>query len=668
MRTLTCLLFMLLLPAIGLAQRDELNERDFKVVDAVTGLPVRAHFQSSFYLGNRLPAPRNGREYDSHFEYQFFAPGYVSQIVREYQIGKAVPHVVSLRPLETVLTETVVVASRQYEYSKRVPQVVRTIAARELTTAAPATTADALAQTGEVFVQQSQMGGGSPVLRGFEANKVLLTVDGIRLNNLIYRGAHLQNVITLDPAILDRAEVAMGTGSAAYGSDALGGVVALFTRSPLLIEMDDVEEAAHADTARFGGTAFTRYATANHGQTAHLTLDYGRKKVGVLSSVTLSRFSDLRVGATGRKADWDNWGLRPVYQTRQGEADVAVDNPNPVVQRGSGYDQADALLKVVYQPRRAWHHTLNLQGSTSTDVPRTDRLSEIRNGQPRFAEWTYGPQRRGLAAWQVEHAPVSENRRFSNRLNLSVAAQHVEESRHDRRWQAPRLNNRFERVSAFSVNADFIRRLHWDFKENVTFCYGTELLYQTVRSTAYTTPAGSGRTAADRQPLDTRYPDGGASVRTGAVYVTVERPRGSLTQSAGVRVTTQTLHATFRDRTFFPFPFERVRQRQTALTGHTGLTWQGPHGWWLAARAAAGFRAPNVDDLAKVFESVPGALVVPNPRLRPERTWSAELTVRRQAAGWLDARLTGYHTWYRNALGLAPGQFNGADRCCTTVC
>ncbi|NJN34367.1 MAG: TonB-dependent receptor plug domain-containing protein [Saprospiraceae bacterium] len=71
-------------------------------------------------------------------------------------------------------------------------------------------------------------------MRGFEASRVLLVVDGVRMNNLIYRSGHLQNAITVDQNMLDRVEVLFGTASTVYGSDALGGVVHFFTKKPLL--------------------------------------------------------------------------------------------------------------------------------------------------------------------------------------------------------------------------------------------------------------------------------------------------------------------------------------------------------------------------------------------------------------------------------------------------
>ena len=94
------------------------------------------------------------------------------------------------------------------------------------------TTGDLLQNSGQVHLQMSQQGGISPVLRGFEANRVLLVVDGVRMNNAIYRSGHLQNAGTLDPFAIAQTQVVMGPSSVMYGSDALGGVVHFLTRRP----------------------------------------------------------------------------------------------------------------------------------------------------------------------------------------------------------------------------------------------------------------------------------------------------------------------------------------------------------------------------------------------------------------------------------------------------
>ncbi|MBP6811064.1 MAG: TonB-dependent receptor plug domain-containing protein, partial [Saprospiraceae bacterium] len=124
--------------------------------------------------------------------------------------------------LEAVpLNEAVISVTRGSLAKSAVAQQVKTLRRTEIEFANAQSTADLLLGTGQVFVQKSQQGGGSPVLRGFEASRVLLVVDGVRMNNAIYRAGHLQNAITMDNAVLERVEVSFGPASTVYGSDAL---------------------------------------------------------------------------------------------------------------------------------------------------------------------------------------------------------------------------------------------------------------------------------------------------------------------------------------------------------------------------------------------------------------------------------------------------------------
>ena len=110
------------------------------------------------------------------------------------------------------LDETVVSVSKTEERARNISNTVDVLHPTEIAFKNPQTSADMLENTGHVFIQKSQMGGGSPIIRGFEANKVLIVVDGVRMNNAIYRGGHLQNVITIDNAMIERTEVVYGPG------------------------------------------------------------------------------------------------------------------------------------------------------------------------------------------------------------------------------------------------------------------------------------------------------------------------------------------------------------------------------------------------------------------------------------------------------------------------
>jgi hemoglobin/transferrin/lactoferrin receptor protein len=133
----------------------------------------------------------------------------------------------------TELDEVVVSYSRWSQDRDEVPNRVERMSLRDSRLRNPQTAADMLAQSGAVFVQKSQQGGGSPMIRGFATNRVLIVVDGVRMNNAIYRSGNLQNVISVDALSLQRAEVVFGPGSLIYGSDAIGGVMDFHTLAPV---------------------------------------------------------------------------------------------------------------------------------------------------------------------------------------------------------------------------------------------------------------------------------------------------------------------------------------------------------------------------------------------------------------------------------------------------
>ncbi|WP_207433887.1 TonB-dependent receptor [Sabulibacter ruber] len=537
------------------------------------------------------------------------------------------------------LEEVVVSASKFEEKRADVPQQFQVLKARELAFQNNQTSADVLQQTGQVLVQKSQAGGGSPILRGFEANKVLMVIDGVRLNNAIYRGGHLQNVITVDNASLEKVEMVFGPGSVVYGSDALGGVIHFYTKNPVLADSAGV---------RVTGGAFTRYATANKEKTGHVDFSVGGRKWGSFTSFTYSDFGDLRQGKN-RNPFYGTWGLRPYYAQRINGEDVMVPNENINVQKFTGYKQYDVLQKVLFQPSAKTAHLLNLQFSTSSDIPRYDRLTEVdAQGRLNHGEWYYGPQERWLAAYTF----TTKGRGWLENLRVTAAYQSVEESRHNRRFNRGPLQNRLEHVDVYTLNADASRILG-----EHELRYGLEGTYNEVSSRAY----GTNLTTGERSPLDTRYPGGGSDMRTAAAYFTHTweiTPQWIF--SDGFRLSRVELNADFsQDKTFFPFPFDDVTQKNTALNGNLGLVYQPGRDWRFAAVASSGFRAPNVDDLAKVFESVAGQLVVPNPTLKPEYTYNAELSIGKTIAQAVRVEGVGFYTWYRDAITTQPFTYLG---------
>lgn len=179
------------------------------------------------------------------------------------------------------LEEFVLSASRFKERERDVPEKIDILKSTDIAHTDAQTTGDLLLNTGTTFVQKSQMEGSSPVIRGFEASRILLVVDGIRMNNAIYRSGHLQDIITVDQNALERVEVISGPGSVIYGSDALGGVIHMMTRTPKFLG---------ADGRKVGGDAFFRTSTANSELTAHAGFELRGAKLASYTSITASDF------------------------------------------------------------------------------------------------------------------------------------------------------------------------------------------------------------------------------------------------------------------------------------------------------------------------------------------------------------------------------------------
>ncbi|MFM8913378.1 MAG: TonB-dependent receptor [Flammeovirgaceae bacterium] len=240
------------------------------------------------------------------------------------------------------LEEVIVSANRIAEQRKTIAQQIFVIRPSTIQAFNAQTTADLLQNTGLVAMQRSQQGGGSPMMRGFEASRVLLVVDGVRMNNGIYRAGHLQNVLRVDNNNLDHAEVLLGPSSTVYGSDALGGVVHFFTRNP--------ELAANGKKGNTKGESFVRLGSANNENTIHFDVNIADEKLGSFTSFTISDFGDLRMGRNNNPNQERFFGARRQFVTRSPDntSDLLLNNPDTLIQKFSGYRQWDILQKFLY--------------------------------------------------------------------------------------------------------------------------------------------------------------------------------------------------------------------------------------------------------------------------------------------------------------------------------
>ena len=545
------------------------------------------------------------------------------------------------------LEEAVVYTSKFAEKKKNLAQPIDIITAKTIARYNAQNMGDLLINTGQLFVQKSQQGGSSPVIRGFEASRVLLVVDGIRLNNAIYRSGHLQNVITIDQFMLDRVEVLYGPGSTLYGSDALGGVVHMRTRTPQL---------SQNGKTLFTSQLVTRFSNVNRERTLHSSQQIGGKKWGWLQSVTVSDFGDLRMGDRYSKR-YPDFGRRTQYIETINGVDQLVTNTDDRIQKFSGFKQWDLMGKLLFKPRPNQTHLLNLQHSNSSNIPRYDRLQDRKTfpgigNTLRWAEWYYGPQTRWLAAyeWSVKNFSKIDE------LRLNLNYQHIKESRQQREYLAyTQFDSRREAVQVAGITLD--AREKWGRHE---LTLGTDAQHNKVRSTADRTNLLTGAVT----PLDTRYPDGQNRMTLVGLYGQhlYKSNNGKWIVNDGLRLQYVGLRSTLTNNNFFYFPFTSIEQHQRSLTGNLGLVHLHSTTIRIAANLASAFRAPNIDDAARIFESSSSArrLIVPNPDLRAEHTYTADINFQYRTEK-IKMEMGVFYTLFRNAIALAPFRLNGQD-------
>lgn len=544
--------------------------------------------------------------------------------------------VIRLTPSSLSLGEVVLSATRWRQQTTHVPFQIITLSPREMVLQNPQTAADLLGSSGKVFIQKSQQGGGSPMIRGFATNRLIYAVDGVRMNTAIFRGGNLQNVINLDPFAVEQTEVLMGPGSVIYGSDAIGGVMSFQTLTPQL----SLEEKP-----RVSGTALARYASANREQTGHVDINVGWKRWASVTSFSSWDFDHLKQGSHGP----DDY-VKDYFVQRQDGRDVVITQEDPLLQVPSGYTQKNLMQKLRFVPGGGWDLQYGFHYSATSSYGRYDRHNRRRNGSARYGEWNYGPQK-----WLMHHLHLhhSGGSGWYDQLTIRLARQVFEESRMDRAFNDPVRNTTQEQVRAFSANIDLTRQMG----ERNRLYYGLEYVINDVRSVGQNTDLLTGEIL----PGPSRYP--WATWLAYALYLHDEWELSKrLTLEAGMRYSRFELEADFsQNLPFYPFPFSSARIRDGALTGSLGGVLRLPGSWLIKAHAGTAFRAPNVDDIGKVFDSEPGAVVVPNPELRAEYAYSFDLGLTKVFGDLLKVDLSAYYTHLDHALVRRDFRLNGQD-------
>ncbi len=535
------------------------------------------------------------------------------------------------------LAEVVVSASKWETKKNEIPNKIEVIKSKDIVFENPQTSAEMLASGNAVFIQKSQLGGGSPMVRGFAANTILFIMDGVRMNNAIYRSGNLHNVLQADVNSVESAEVIFGPGTNIYGSDALGGVVDIHILKP---------KYGTSEKWKVNGNGLARLTTADFEKTVHFDLNFANEKWAFLAMFSFSDFDDLKMGNIHNE-----YTQRPKYiETIEGQ-DSIVDNSKPNEQKFSGYSQMNFVSKVSNKFSKTAEWIMSFYMSKTTDVPRYDRLIQYNDEKLKYAEWYYNPQQ-----WMMSSLQIKLNGKTSiyNHSVFTLAYQSIKEGRNDRKYRDDWLRKRNEAVSVFSFNADFDKTLP---KRNSLF-YGIELVFNDVTSTGIMQNIITDET----ETISSRYPDGGSTYFTAGAYFSYKKNfvRIPMTFLSGIRYSYTTLDSRFTDTSFYKLPYSKINISNSAITGNAGIVYH-PGGLQLSLNLSSGFRAPNLDDVAKIFDSEPGNVVVPNEDLKPEYLYNTDLGVSYNFEERAKLQFNVFYSYLKDAMVRRDFQIDGKD-------
>ena len=501
------------------------------------------------------------------------------------------------------LDQIIISASRFAQDIKEIPQRILQINKQGITISNPQTSADLLNISGHIYIQKSQMGGGSPIIRGVSTNRLVLSVDGVRLNNAIYRAGNIHNVISIDPFSIENTEIIMGSSSVMYGSDAIGGAMNFYTKKPKFSE---------TQTPLILINSTLRSASTNNEKTGHFDINIGFKKWALLTSFSRNDFDDLTMGKHGL-SDY----LRPEYVDIVNGLDSIIQNSNPRVQKYTQYSQFNFMQKVLFRPNNNITADLGIHYSSTSDIPRYDRLIRYNNQNDLYySEWYYGPQE-----WLLINSQISidtQNSKLFDRAKFTTAYQGFNESRNSRKTYDIIKSIRDEKVNIFSINLDFIKSI----SNNSSISYGVEYLNNKINSK-------SRLLNVDELIIyenASRYPDNSTWQSTATYLNYKHRLKENIIFQSGLRYSHISIKADLSENNqFFDLPFSNADVSTGALVGGVGISWIQNENYRWKFNLNTAFRAPNLDDVAKIFDSEPGSVVVPNPDLRPERSLGVDL-------------------------------------------
>ncbi len=436
---------------------------------------------------------------------------------------------------DTIHLEDIVIVGNRFETSlSDRPEAISVLNIRQLKSLSPMSMPEALSAMPGVFMQKTNHGGGSPFVRGLTGYHTLIMIDGVRLNNAIFRSGPNQYLNTVDPLMIDQIEVLRGPGSVEYGTDAIGGTIYLRSKEP---QFSDNELLVK-------GNLYAKWLNHNMEKSGRAELQLSSKKFALLAGITRKNFGNIVAGEGLDELDY------------------------------TSYDEYSTDLKARYKLNSSQTLSFAWQHHKQNDVQLYHKLI---TGE--YSTYSFDPQQRDLI--YLRHELERDNSVISG-FRSTVSMHQSDETRKKQKNGSEDFFTEHDRDRSYGFTFEAMTELGKNW-EGVT---GFETYYDQVSSSALKTNLTSGKDST----LRGLYPEK-SSISNLSVFSLHTLKIKKFELNGGIRYNYFLLRLTdelFSDLSLNP----------SALVGTIGASYRIFRNTEISLRFNSAFRAPNINDVS----------------------------------------------------------------------
>ena len=469
------------------------------------------------------------------------------------------------------IEEIQVTARRVNTQLTEVISAVSVLNSEQLRNAQAAIITDALQGSSGVFIQQTTPGQGTAIVRGLKGSEILHLVDGMRLNNALFRNAPNQYLALVDPWIVSQAEVVRGPLSTIYGSDAMGGVVHLITNRR------DYE--SHQFINEFKNRL--SFDSATSGRTYNSGFSRGKNNLSYGASFSYQDIGDLKAA-------------------------------NSRVQSPSAYTSRAASLFTSYQMSNEHKYDFSIQYLEQPNTPRYDELvAGFGQSEASSEVFLFSPNSRLFV--HAKHRSSGYNQWIKD-LEIHLGLQIIRDGRRTQDYASEILRVEDNRSALLGLT---LQGTSTELGRH-ELTYGVDLYHDQVSSEREQINVISN----DSEYIQARFPDG-STLSNVDTYVHDNIQLNSVMQlDTGLRVSLAKVDLKATESS----PQNSVSNFD--ISGSTGILYDFTDALSGIANIARGFRAPNIFDLGTLGVRPGNRFNIANPNLEPETVLTGELGLR----------------------------------------